>query len=156
MLSQADREILVKAIVQAIPTYAMSCFKLLSRLYKELESMMVRFWWGQHNNERKTHWVGWETLCESKYVRGMRFRNLEVFNLALLAKQVWRLVHNHQSLFYKIFQTKYFPRISFLRLCPCRNSSFGWKGIYGAKKILMEGYRWRVGDGWIIKNWDDK
>jgi hypothetical protein len=44
ILSQAGREILIKAVAQAIPTYAMSYFKLLARLCKELEAMIRRFW----------------------------------------------------------------------------------------------------------------
>lgn len=43
LLSQAGREILIKAVVQAIPTYSMSCFRLPDRLCHELEGLMRRF-----------------------------------------------------------------------------------------------------------------
>ena len=50
LLSQAGREILIKAVVQAIPTYTMSCFKLPLGLWNELESLIRKFWWGQHGD----------------------------------------------------------------------------------------------------------
>ena len=45
-LSQVRREILIKAIVQDIPTYTMSCFKIPLGLYNEIESLIRKFWWG--------------------------------------------------------------------------------------------------------------
>ena len=87
LLSQAGREILIKAVVQAIPTYTMSCFKLPLGLCSEIESLIRRFWWGQKGDRRKIHWVKWETLCLPKSKRGMGFKDLAIFNDALLAKQ---------------------------------------------------------------------
>lgn len=48
LLSQVGREIIIKAVVQAIPTYTMSCFKLPLGLCTEIESLIMRFWWGQN------------------------------------------------------------------------------------------------------------
>ena len=47
LLSQADREILLKAVVQAIPTFAMSCFKLPVGLCHEIEALIRKFFWWQ-------------------------------------------------------------------------------------------------------------
>ncbi|XP_075659859.1 uncharacterized protein LOC142629699 [Castanea sativa] len=67
----AGREILIKAVAQAMPTYTMSCFKLPDTLCKELNSLMRNFWWGQKDKERKMAWVSWEKLCIPKVEGGM-------------------------------------------------------------------------------------
>ena len=46
LLSQADREILIKSVAQAIPVYAMNCFLLPLGLCDDINSMMGKFWWG--------------------------------------------------------------------------------------------------------------
>ena len=86
LLSQAGREVLIKAVIQAILTYTMSCFKLPKGLVRELESLIRKFWWGYSGDSRKVHWVCCEKLCEAKKVGGMGFKEIEKFNDALLAK----------------------------------------------------------------------
>lgn len=48
-LSMADREVLIKAVLQAIPTYIMSCFILPHPIIRESEQIIRKYWWGSHN-----------------------------------------------------------------------------------------------------------
>lgn len=66
LLSQAGREVLLKAMVQAIPTFAISCFKLPVGLCNEIEMQIRKCWWGECSGQRKIHWKSWETLCKPK------------------------------------------------------------------------------------------
>ncbi|KAL0016440.1 hypothetical protein SO802_003509 [Lithocarpus litseifolius] len=58
LLSNAGREILIKAVAQATPTYTMNCFKLPDSLCSEINSMVGGFWWGRKEKERKITWEG--------------------------------------------------------------------------------------------------
>lgn len=86
MLTQAGREILLKLVVTAIPSYIMQCFKLPKGFLKKVESRILAFWWGDYGDKRTLHWIHRDILCLPKKMGGMRFRNLEWFNIALLVK----------------------------------------------------------------------
>ena len=86
----------------------------------------------------------------------MGFRNLQAFNLAMLAKQGWRLLSNPHSLLARIYRAKYFPHGDVLNLklgcCP----SYTWRSIFRALEVIRSGTRWRVGNGRVIHIWEDK
>lgn len=57
LLSLAGKEVLLKAVVQVIPTYSMSVFLLIYSLCNELNQLMQSFWWGHLNHGSKIHWM---------------------------------------------------------------------------------------------------
>jgi hypothetical protein len=57
-LSQAGKEILLKAIIQAIQTYGMSVFLLPQALFKEINSVIQKFWW-VHKKKKILKSIGW-------------------------------------------------------------------------------------------------
>jgi len=57
-MSWACREVLIKAVAQAIPTYAMSVFKFSTDHYHSIQFAINCFWWGHKKNYRKIHWLG--------------------------------------------------------------------------------------------------
>ena len=44
LLSQSGKEVLLKAMVQAIPAFAMGCFKLPVGLCRDIEMLIRKFW----------------------------------------------------------------------------------------------------------------
>ena len=55
LLSQAGREVLIKVVIQAIPTFSMVCFKLSLGLCHDIEALIKKFGWGQKGERRKIH-----------------------------------------------------------------------------------------------------
>ena len=153
LLSQARREVLIKSMIQAIPTFTMGCFKLPIGLCHEIEAMVKKFWWGQCGERRKSHWIRWEELTKSKFVNGMGFKDLILFNDALLAKQTWRLLNNTDSLFHRVFKAKFFPNCSILDAKESKASSYAWRSILKGRDVILEGACWRVGNRKSIKIW---
>lgn len=101
-------------------------------------------------------WLSQENLCEPKECGRMRFKQLKYFNLALLAKQGWRLQTCHNSLLYGVLKSKYFPNCDFLHVALGNNPSYTWRSILSTQSIVKQGVRWRVGNGTDILIWGDK
>jgi hypothetical protein len=155
-LTHAGKEVLLKAVIQAIPTYTMSVFRIPKALTKDINAMMGKFWWSFKDNSRKIAWMAWRRMGRSKDLGGLGYRDIDCFNTALLAKQCWRLLKRPDSLAARVMRGKYFPNSDFLGSNLGKKASFAWRSIWQAKGLLQEGLLWRVGNGRSINLWDDR
>ena len=72
-ISNAEREVLIKTIAQAIPSYSMSIFKIPKAVGDSINLTLAKYYWGQTKDERKIHWINWKKLCAQKEKGGMGF-----------------------------------------------------------------------------------
>ncbi|KAM2676113.1 hypothetical protein EV1_002811 [Malus domestica] len=124
-LSQAGREVLIKAVVYAVPT--------------ELDALIANFWWGKKKDESRIHWKSWETICLPKTVGGLGFSSFSDFNKALLAKQFWRLIQEPESFWAKVLKGGYFPNVDALSATNGSRASWAWSSFLEGQAIIIQG-----------------
>jgi hypothetical protein len=146
---------LIKSVAQSIPTYSMSCFKLPRGLCEHINGLLRKFWWGSRRGERKTAWVSWKTMSTPKFMGGMGFRDIELFNLALLARQAWRLMQDPTSLSARVLKARYHPDCDILAASIGSNPSQVWRSIMEGRDVLSLGLIKRIGSGHGTNIWGD-
>jgi hypothetical protein len=150
-LSKAGREVMIKSVLEAIPSDVMSLFHLPTTLITTIERMMNSFWWGHgRTSHRGINWLSWEKLSMHKNNSGLSFKDLSAFNLVMLGKQGWKFLTNPQSLVSRIFKARYFPNNSYLTATIGHNPSYVWRSILRARFIVCGGARWSIGSGMTI------
>jgi hypothetical protein len=103
-LSKAGKEVMIKSVLQAIPSYVMSVYLLPEATIKEIERMMNSFWWGGGRNNTGIKWLAWDRMAYPKALGGMGFRDLHSFNLAMIAKQGWNIMTKPPTLVARLYK----------------------------------------------------
>ncbi|CAL8157404.1 unnamed protein product [Prunus armeniaca] len=68
---------------------------------------------------------------------GMGFRNHHDFNLALLAKQSWRLLIEQNSFWALIMKSRYFPSCNFLKASKGARASWAWASMLEGREVII-------------------
>ena len=55
LLNGAGKEVLIKAVLQSIPSYSMTIFKLPNYFCKKRNSKLAKFWWSDGKHDKKIH-----------------------------------------------------------------------------------------------------
>ncbi|KAL8114965.1 hypothetical protein AgCh_021696 [Apium graveolens] len=98
-ISRSGKEVLIKNVAQALPSYAMSVFLLPQGITNDMERMLARYWWrSKPKQDTGINWMSWSRLSKHKSAGGMGFRDFYDFNLSMLAKQGWRFLTKPDSL----------------------------------------------------------
>lgn len=114
LLSTVGKTTLINSIIHAILNYIMSTFKIPLTVYKVLDAVACRFWWGGvEDKKRYCALKNWRSISTPKEIGGLGFRLFKDINIILLAKIGWQLAQRAKGLALNIFKTKYLIGKSF-------------------------------------------
>ncbi|KAL8126011.1 hypothetical protein AgCh_013344 [Apium graveolens] len=126
-ISRGGKMILLKTAAQTIPNFWMNLLLISQGICSQIQKQMNSFWWGSGGSGKGIRWLSWERMCTAKEGGGLGFKELNKFNIAMLAKQGWRLLNNQNPLVTSIMKAKYFPNCDFLQAKLGVNPSYMWR-----------------------------
>ncbi|CAL1352861.1 unnamed protein product [Linum trigynum] len=112
-----------------------------------MDSMLKSFFWGGSVVKRTIHWRAGNVLYAPKDEGGLGFRPFHTFNMALLAKQAWRVLLNKDALWVRVLKSIYFPNSDFLNAKKGSKASWIWSSICEAKTWMRQGIIRVIGNG---------
>lgn len=154
-LTRAGKLIMLRSVLSAMPSHAMSCYKLPQGLCDQIQTLMTRFWWDPTQEKRSMAWISWKKMARPKKFGGLGLKDIPTFNDALLAKISWRIIKNPSCLLARVLLGKYCKGKSFLSIQPTNASSHGWKSVLVGRNLLTPHLGWIVGTGKEINVWND-
>ena len=144
----------MKAIAVAMSIFSMNIFRLPKEVCDEINAVLAKFWWGA-GDKKGLHWYSWDRVSVPKREGGLRFKDLEIFNQALLSKQVWRIMQHPHCLMARILKARYFPEEDILNAKLKKKASYAWKSILHGRDLINKGMRYIIGDGTLVNMWTD-
>lgn len=158
LLSQVGRITLISSMLQSMPLYTLSYFKVPETICDKLDAITWNdVWWGHDPRARKLHLINWNDVCKPKSEGGVGLKRFKLMNQAMLGKQFWRIAHNPQSLLAKTLKGKYFPRGSIHDCSPKPHNSWIWRNIIKTENVKLKEGKWWIGRGTDIsithKDW---
>ncbi|CAN1829772.1 LINE-1 retrotransposable element ORF2 protein [Linum perenne] len=156
LLSTGGREVMIKSVLQAIPSYLFSVFLLPDRILKRMNSIVASFWWAGDARRRTIHWCSIDKLTDAKRNGGLGFRSFKEFNLSFLAKLTWKIIQQPEALWVRLLKALYFPNGNFVTVAKHRRSSWIWSSVIKGRETLMKGLRRCIGNGestWLDEAW---
>ena len=93
-LSMGGKVTLIKSVLNALPIYLLSFFKIPQRIVDKLVSLQRNFMWGGNQDHKKIPSVKWDVICLPKNDGGLGIKDLSKFNAALRGTWIWDLSSN--------------------------------------------------------------
>lgn len=91
-LSNAGKMQLMASMLQGIPIYFLSLFKIRGYMADKLEKIHRTFLWVGSEEKKRMSLVNWDTVCLPKRMGNLGLRKIGLMNKALTTKVAWKLI----------------------------------------------------------------
>ncbi|GJW99860.1 hypothetical protein Tco_0183774 [Tanacetum coccineum] len=104
-LSYTGRLLLIASVLESIHVYWAFVFLLPKTVIKDINKLLKGFLWNQGELSRGKAKVAWKTICRPKSQGGLGLKDLGVWNKAMIAKHLWHVIIDKNSLWVKWIST---------------------------------------------------
>jgi hypothetical protein len=157
-LNIASRLVLLKSILQALPTYLFTALAAPKKVIKAIRSLQRNFLWSGHQPNKKWALVNWDKLCLPKSQGGLGLRDPGKLNQVMGAKIWWRWLKNPTAAWAQLWKQKYAPHIpedQAIRLNNHIQGSNIWNTAWQNRTLVQHHAFWEVRDGGSALFWTD-
>lgn len=107
-LPLAGRVILLKAVIDSVPSYWLGIFKLPVGVVNMIEKFRRQFLWGSNSNSKpKLHLINWNRVCLPKVKGGLGLVSTSQRNRTMIAKWWWRSYSERSCCWNRLFSARY-------------------------------------------------
>lgn len=107
LISKVGRGQLIKSVLNNLPSYYLSLFKIPNCVGKRIISLGRRFFKGGDGENRKLATVGWKEMEAPIKFGGLGFGNIELRNLGLLMKWWFKYTNTGDCLWKRIVKSTF-------------------------------------------------
>jgi hypothetical protein len=163
-ISLGGRIVSINAVLNAIPIFYLSFYKIPNCVWKKVVCIQREFLWGGPRGGKRISWVKWSVVCKEKWKGGLGVRDIRLVNLNLLTKWRWCLLLPDMPLWKEVLVAKYGSHILYevvwanFRVSP--KASNWWRSIISLEKEvsgknwISESIRRKVGNGVGTSFWN--
>jgi hypothetical protein len=135
--------------------YMMFFFQIPKGVRKKLDYYRSRFFWQSDEHKRKYRLARWSILCLPRDQGGIEIHNLELKNMALLSKWMYRLLTTDGT-WQEILRNKYLGTKPLVQVQWKSGDSHFWAGLMKVKNEFLKFGTFTIKDGSQIRFWEDK
>lgn len=154
-MSYGGRLILINSVLASMPMFLLYFFEVLVGVRKRLDFYRSRFFWQSDETKRKYQLAKWDIICRPKDQGDLGIENLEVKNICLLSKWLYKLSVQTEATWAQILRSKYVQSKTLAQVTVRPTDSPFWKGLMKVKAAFYNRTKFIVGNGNTTRFWED-
>ncbi|XP_021848076.2 uncharacterized protein [Spinacia oleracea] len=152
-ISFAGRTQLVNSVLMSICVYWAQIFIFPKAVLKKINAICRSYLWHGNFDDCRPGAVAWDQLCWPKKQGGLGFKNLLLWNQAVVGKLAWAIAHKKDNLWVKWIHSLYIKDKPWVQFTPSASASWVVKCICQVKDFFSQGVspQWLTSTKYSIK-----
>ena len=153
-LSVGGRLTLINSILSSLPMYMMSFFAIPKGVLQKLDYFRSRFYWQGDENKKKYRLARWDILCQPKEQGGLGIEDLNIKNISLLSKWLYKLVTS-EGTWQQLLKNKYLGSKPLVQVQWKPGDSHFWASLMKVKHDFLRFGNFKIRNGSQVRFWED-